>query len=62
VRQVEGLGIAGIVAFLILFGRSGADPLFLRCKWAVASVDEAHLGPAAHDNYGERVMACKRTE
>jgi len=61
VRQVVGVGSVGMVVYLVLLeGRSGADPLFLQCKQAGPSVYEAHLGPAAHDHHGARVIAGKR--
>jgi uncharacterized protein (DUF2252 family) len=61
VRQVVGVGSVGMVVYLVLLeGRSGADPLFLQCKQAAASVYEAHLRPAVHANHGARVIAGKR--
>jgi uncharacterized protein (DUF2252 family) len=61
VRQVVGVGSVGMVVYLLLLeGRSGADPLFLQCKQAGASVYEAHLCPAVHSNHGARVIAGKR--
>ena len=61
VRQVVGVGSVGMVVYLVLFeGRSGADPLFLQCKQAGASVYEPFLGRAVQANHGERVVAGKR--
>ena len=55
-RQVVGVGSVGMRVFLVLFeGRSGDDPLFLQFKEAGPSVYEAHLGPSAHANHGQRV-------
>jgi uncharacterized protein (DUF2252 family) len=61
VRQVVGVGSVGMRVYLVLLeGRSGVDPLFLQCKQAGPSVYEAHLGPSAHDNHGQRVVTGKR--
>jgi uncharacterized protein (DUF2252 family) len=61
VRQVVGVGSVGMRVFLLLLeGLSGRDPLFLQVKQAGPSVYEAHLGPAAHDHHGGRVIAGKR--
>ncbi len=50
------MGSVGMRVFLVLFeGRSGDDPLFLQFKEAGPSVYEAHLGPSAHANHGQRV-------
>ena len=56
-RQVVGVGSVGMQVFLVLFeGRNGDDPLFLQFKEAGPSVYEAHLGPSAHPNHGQRVV------
>jgi uncharacterized protein (DUF2252 family) len=56
-RQVVGVGSVGMQVFLVLFeGRNGDDPLFLQFKQAGPSVYEAHLGPSAHPNHGQRVV------
>jgi uncharacterized protein (DUF2252 family) len=61
VRQVVGVGSVGMVVYLVLLeGRSGADPLFLQCKQAGASVYEAHTYSSGHANHGARVIAGKR--
>ena len=61
VRQVVGVGSVGMVVYLVLLeGRSGADPLFLQCKQAGASVYEAYTYESEHANDGERVIAGKR--
>ena len=55
-RQVVGVGSVGMRVFLVLLeGRNGDDPLFLQFKEAGPSVYEAHLGPCAHPNHGQRV-------
>jgi len=61
VRQVVGVGSVGMRVYLVLMeGRSGADPLFLQAKQAVASVYEAHMQPSRYDNHGARVIHGKR--
>jgi uncharacterized protein (DUF2252 family) len=61
VRQVVGVGSVGMIVYLVLFvGRSGADPLFLQCKQAGASVYETHTYQSLHGHHGARVIAGKR--
>ena len=61
VRQVVGVGSAGMQVYLILLeGRSGADPLFLQVKQAGPSAYEAHTRPSGHGSHGERVISGKR--
>jgi uncharacterized protein (DUF2252 family) len=60
-RKVVGVGSVGTRCYLLLL-ESGADGghLFLQVKEAQASVLEAHLGPAAEESHGERVVAGQR--
>jgi uncharacterized protein (DUF2252 family) len=60
-RKVVGVGSVGTRAWVVLLvGRDGLDPLVLQAKEARASVLEAHLGPSAFENHGERVVQGQR--
>ena len=60
-RKVVGVGSVGTRCFVILLlGRDLDDPLILQVKEAMPSVLESHLGPAAQDNAGARVVAGQR--
>lgn len=60
-RKVVGVGSVGLGAFVVLLdGDDGDDPLFLQVKEAEPSVLERYLGPSAHANHGERVVAGQR--
>jgi len=60
VRQVVGVGSVGMRVYLLLEGRTGADPLFLQVKQAGPSVYEEHTRSSAHGNHGARVIGGKR--
>ena len=60
-RKVVGVGSVGTRAWIaLLFGRDGADPLFLQMKEAEASVLEEHVGKSEFENHGERVVVGQR--
>ena len=60
-RKVVGVGSVGTRAWVVLLeGRDRGDPLVLQAKEAQASVLEAHLGPSAYANHGERVVRGQR--
>jgi hypothetical protein len=60
-RKVVGVGSVGTRAWIaLLVGADDADPLVLQAKEAQASVLEAHLGPSAYANHGERVVHGQR--
>ena len=60
-RKVVGVGSVGTRSWMILMlGRDEHDPLFLQAKEAGPSVLEQHLGPAAQDNAGARVVTGQR--
>jgi uncharacterized protein (DUF2252 family) len=59
--KVVGVGSVGLAALAVLFdGGDPDDPLLLQVKEAEASVLERFLGPSAHANHGERVVAGQR--
>jgi uncharacterized protein (DUF2252 family) len=60
-RKVVGVGSVGTRSWMILLlGRDDHDALVLQAKEAGPSVLEAHLGRAAQDNHGERVVVGQR--
>ena len=60
-RKVVGVGSVGTDAWIALcVGRDDDDPLILQIKEAQASVLEEFVGPSAHRNAGERVVAGQR--
>jgi uncharacterized protein (DUF2252 family) len=60
-RKVVGVGSVGTRCWMILMlGRDEHDALLLQAKEAGRSVLEDHLGRAAHDNHGERVVTGQR--
>jgi uncharacterized protein (DUF2252 family) len=60
-RKVVGVGSVGTRCWMILMlGRDRQDPLFLQAKEAGPAVLEAHLGAAAEDNHGQRVVIGQR--
>jgi uncharacterized protein (DUF2252 family) len=60
-RKVVGVGSVGTRAWIFLLVSHGVgDPLVLQAKEAVASVLEPHLGSAAYENHGERVVRGQR--
>ena len=61
VRQVVGVGSVGMRVYLVLLeGRSGTDPLFLKVKQAGPSVYESSARPRQFIHDGERVITGKR--
>ena len=56
-RKVVGVGSVGTRCWVaLLMGRDESDPLLLQVKEAEASVLEAHLGPSACAQHGQRVV------
>ncbi|WCO66797.1 DUF2252 domain-containing protein [Iamia majanohamensis] len=56
-RKVVGVGSVGTRCWVaLLMGRDETDPLLLQVKEAEASVLEAHLGPSACAQHGQRVV------
>ncbi|HSO98687.1 MAG TPA: DUF2252 domain-containing protein, partial [Solirubrobacteraceae bacterium] len=60
-RKVVGVGSVGTRAWIaLLFGRDGADPLFLQMKEAEASVLEPYVRKSSFKNHGQRVVVGQR--
>jgi uncharacterized protein (DUF2252 family) len=60
-HKVVGVGSVGTRAWiLLLLGRDDADPLFLQCKEAQASVLAPHAGASRFGNQGRRVVEGQR--
>lgn len=60
-QKVVGVGSVGTRCYVVLLlGNDSNDPLLLQIKEAQASVLERHLGPSAHPNHAQRVVAGQR--
>ncbi|WP_308124017.1 DUF2252 domain-containing protein [Mycolicibacterium xanthum] len=59
-HKVVGVGSVGTRCLILLLVTGDGEPLFLQFKEAVASVLEAHLGPSAFHQAGERVVRGQR--
>jgi len=60
-HKVVGVGSVGTRAWiLLLLGRDDADPLFLQCKEAQASVLAPYVGPSRFAHQGRRVVEGQR--
>jgi len=59
-RKVVGVGSVGIHCLIVLLEAGDGTPLFLQFKQASPSVLEAHLGPSAFDQAGQRVVEGQR--
>ncbi len=56
-RKVVGVGSVGTRCWVaLMIGRDDTDPLLIQVKEAEASVLEAHLGPSACAQHGQRVV------
>ena len=60
-RKVVGVGSVGTRCWIVLlFGRDGADPLFLQVKEAQPSVLAPYAGKSKHASHGHRVVTGQR--
>jgi uncharacterized protein (DUF2252 family) len=55
-RKVVGVGSVGTRCLIVLLESDDGQPLFMQMKEAGPSVLEAHLGPSAFDQAGQRVV------
>jgi len=59
-RKVVGVGSVGTRCLIVLLEAGDGTPLILQLKQAVPSVLEAHLGPSAYPEAGQRVVEGQR--
>ena len=59
-KKVVGVGSVGTRCLIVLLEAGDGTPLFLQFKQANSSVLEAHLGPSAHEQAGQRVVEGQR--
>ena len=59
-KKVVGVGSVGIRCLIVLLEAGDGTPLFLQFKQAAPSVLEAHLGPSAFEQAGQRVVEGQR--
>lgn len=59
-RKVVGVGSVGTRCLIVLLEAGDGTPLLLQLKQAVPSVLEAHLGPSAFTEAGQRVVEGQR--
>ena len=55
-KKVVGVGSVGIRCLIVLLEAGDGTPLFLQFKQAGPSVLEAHLGPSAFEQAGQRIV------
>ena len=59
-KKVVGVGSVGTRCLIVLLEAGDGTPLFLQVKQATSSVLEAHLGPSAFEQAGQRVVEGQR--
>ncbi len=59
-KKVVGVGSVGTRCLIVLLEAGDGTPLFLQFKQATSSVLEAHLGPSAFEEAGQRVVEGQR--
>jgi hypothetical protein len=59
-KKVVGVGSVGTRCLIVLLEAGDGTPLFLQFKQAAPSVLEAHLGPSAFEQAGQRVVEGQR--
>ena len=59
-RKVVGVGSVGTRCLIVLLQAGDGTPLFLQFKQATQSILEAHLGPSAFEQAGQRVVEGQR--
>ena len=59
-KKVVGVGRVGTRCLIVLLEAGDGTPLFLQIKQATSSVLEAHLGPSAFEQAGQRVVEGQR--